>query len=45
MELTVGVVMTAIGLGGVLISLVLQVVLIRVFAKQRKRMLEELGEK
>ncbi|MBR1634886.1 MAG: hypothetical protein IJ682_07500 [Lachnospiraceae bacterium] len=42
---TVGMMMTAIGIVGIIVSLIFQVILIRVFAKQKKKMLEEMSER
>lgn len=39
--MTVGIIMTGVGIVGIVVSVALQIVLIRVFAKQKKRVIEE----
>ena len=42
MSLTAGVILTGLGIAGVVVSLVMQAVLIRVFSAQRKKMLSDM---
>ena len=44
MEITTGIIMTGIGLCGIVVGIILQIVLIGVFKKQRKKLLENLGK-